>query len=232
MVTPNPLKALYCEETSIPLTPGQVALLCIDLQYLDAAPGYGCFANLTPELQQDLHYYFSRLSETVLPQIQQLQQCFRQAGQEVIHVRIQSLTQDGRDRSLEHKRIGLNVPPGSKEAEFLPEVAPVGDEIVISKTASGVFSVTNLNYVLRNLGISQLVIVGVFTNECIENAVRAAADLGYVVYVPHDGTASVHPDIHQGALEVMRHTYAEIVSTAGVIDQLQLLSAPMATPVS
>ena len=59
-----------------------------------------------------------------------------------------------RDRSLEHKRLGLFAPPGSKLAEFIPAVAPQGDEIVIEKTASGVFISTNIEYILRNLCVS------------------------------------------------------------------------------
>jgi nicotinamidase-related amidase len=73
---------------------------------------------------------------------------FRSYGLEVIHTRIQSLTQDGRDRSPGHKRLGLQAAPGSKESEYLPQVAPVGDEIVMNKTASGVFVSTNMEYVL------------------------------------------------------------------------------------
>lgn len=228
MTSPNPLDQLYGGEEFPPLQPGSVALLCIDIQYLDAAPGEGCFAHLTPELEQSLAYYFNRLETTVLPKVQQLQVGFRQAGQEVIHTHIQSLTQNGRDRSLEHKRIGLQAAPGSREATFLPSVAPQGDEIVIPKTASGVFSCTNLDYVLRNLGITQLVVVGVFTNECVETTVRVAADRGYLVYVPEDGTAAVQPDLHHHALAAMSHTYGYITTAEAILTQLQSVGLPAA----
>jgi nicotinamidase-related amidase len=230
MSSKNPLKRLYDGGEFPPLQLGQVALLCIDIQYLDAAPGHGCFANLPAGLEPDLAYYFDRLDHTVVPNVQKLQTGFRQAKQEVIHTRIQSLTQDGRDRSLEHKRLGLHAAPGSKEAEFLPAVAPQGDEIVIPKTASGVFSCTNLDYVLRNLGMTQL--VGVLTSECVETAARVAADRGYLVYIPADGAATVHPDLHQDALEAMRHTYACITSTDEILSQVHGLSATVHASVS
>jgi nicotinamidase-related amidase len=85
-------------------------------------------------------YYFNRLETQVLPNVRRLQDAFRAVGLEVIHTRIQSLTMDGRDRGPGHKRLGLHAAPGSKEAEFLEIVAPQGDEIVINKTASGVFT--------------------------------------------------------------------------------------------
>ena len=97
------------------------AILCIDMQYLDAARGHGVFADVEasgvpPEAQE---YYFDRLKYVVLPNVRRLQDAFRSRELEVIHTRIQSLTRDGRDRSAGHKRLGLHAPPGSKEAEFL-----------------------------------------------------------------------------------------------------------------
>jgi nicotinamidase-related amidase len=140
----------------------------------------------------------------------------------VIHARIQSLTNDGRERSLEHKRLGIHAAPGSKEAEFLPEVAPKGDEIIIPKSASGIFNSTNIEYILRNLGVEQLVVVGVVTSECVETAVRDASDRSFVVYVPEDGVAAINPEIHEAALKAMHHTYAYVMATAellGMVDE-------------
>ena len=85
------------------------ALLCIDLQYLDAAPGYGVFRDATQSgvSESAQQYYFRRLAEMVLPNVAQLQNGFRQQQLEVVHTRIQSLTRNGRDRSKGHRRIGL-----------------------------------------------------------------------------------------------------------------------------
>ena len=176
----DPLRHAYRE--SITEAPGvtrslehhHTALLCIDMQYLDAARGHGVFADAlasgVPAESQE--YYFDRLKYTVFPNVRRLQDSFRANGLEVIHTRIQSLTLDGRDRSPGHKRLGLHAPPGSKLAEFMPEVAPVGDEIIVNKTASGVFTSTNLEYILRNMGINGLFVVGVYSNECVSTAVR------------------------------------------------------------
>ena len=101
----------------------------------------------------------------------------------------------GRDRSKGHKRLEVHAAPGSAEACFLEEVAPVGDEIVINKTASGVFSSTNLNYVLNNLGISSVYVVGVYTNECVETTVRDACDLGYLVTMVAGQFTEIHDTV-------------------------------------
>lgn len=191
------------------------ALLVIDIQYLDAAPGYGVFANLDHSKmpQQAEEYYFDRLTRVVLPNVRRLQDCFRANGLEVIHTRIQSLTKDGRDRSAGHKRLGLHAAPGSKEAEFLPEIAPKGDEIVINKTASGVFNATNLDFILRNMGITGLFVCGVYTNECISTAVRDACDLGYYTTLIDDACATVTPELHEATIRTLKDRYSRVLTT-------------------
>lgn len=205
----------------------RTALLCIDMQYLDAVRGYGVFSadnqsGLPPEAQE---YYFERLENTVLPNVRRLQDCFREKSLEVVHTRIQSLTQDGRDRGPGHKRLKLHVAPGSKEAEFVEEVAPVGDEIVINKTASGVFNSTNMEYVLRNLEITGLVIVGVYSNECVSTAIRDACDLGFHVTLISDGCATVTAELQNATITTMKDRYARVMTTDEAITELGQLIA-------
>ncbi|WP_017925589.1 MULTISPECIES: cysteine hydrolase family protein [unclassified Thioalkalivibrio] len=200
-----------------------VALLCIDLQYLDAARGHGVFADsvqsgVPPEAQE---YYFNRLEQTVLPNVRRLQDAFREQGLEVIHTRIRSLTHDGRDRSPGHKRLGLHAAPGSKDAEFVEQVAPVGDEIVLDKTASGVFNSTNLHYILRNLNISALFIVGVYSNECVSTAVRDACDLGFYVTLMDDATATVTPEMQKATITTIKDRYARVMTTDEAIREIK-----------
>lgn len=200
-----------------------VAMLCIDVQYLDAAPGYGVFKHLNPAgaLPESERYYFERLQQVVIPNMSYLQEMFRMARLEVMHCRICSLTQDGRDRSAGHRRLNLLATPGSKEAEFMPEVAPKENEIVLDKTASGVFSSTNLHYVLRNLGVRMLYLTGVYTNECVETAARDACDLGYFVTVVEDACATVTPRLHESSLHCLRDRYARIASTEEVVEEMK-----------
>ncbi|MCX4240866.1 cysteine hydrolase family protein [Paraliomyxa miuraensis] len=202
------------------------ALLVIDVQYLDAAPGHGVFADaafsgVPPKAQE---YYFDTLRETVLPNIRRLQDAFRRNRLEVIHTRIMSLTPDGRDRSSGHKRLGLHAAPGSKDAEFLPEVAPEPGEIVISKTASGVFTSTNMEYVLRNLGIRALYVTGVYTNECVSTAVRDGSDLGFHMTLVQDACTTVTPELQAATVRVLRDRYARVLRTKAAVAEIERLA--------
>jgi len=201
---------------------GEVALLCIDMQYLDAAEGHGVFkevihSGVSIETQE---YYFRTLKEYVFPNVRRLQDTFRDRGLEIIHVRIQSLTEDGRDRSMNHKNLRLHAAPGSKEAEFMPEVAPINDEIIINKTASGVFNSTNIEYVLKNIGVKTLFITGVYTNECVETTVRDASDKGFGVTLIEDACTTVTRQLHEFSIATLRDRYARILNTAKAIEEI------------
>lgn len=201
----------------------KVALLVIDIQYLDAAAGFGVFADVAQsgvplEAQE---YYFKRLHHVVLPNVRRLQDAFRDLNLEVIHTRIQSLTNDGRDRSVGHQKLGLHAPPGSIEAEFLPEVAPKGDEIVINKTASGVFNATNIEYILRNLHIDSLYICGVYTNECVSTTVRDACDRGFHTTLVNDACATVTPELHNATISTLRDRYARVLTADEVAKEVR-----------
>ncbi len=230
----DPLRDTYREsithtpEVTHSLETHKTALLCIDIQYLDAAPGCGVFADVdasgVPHEAQE--YYFNRLEQTVLPNVRKLQDAFRERGLEVIHTRIQSLTRDGRDRSPGHKRLRLHAAPGSKEAEFLEIVAPLGDEIVINKTASGVFNATNIEYILRNLGINGLFVVGVYSNECVSTAIRDACDLGFHVTLVSDGCATVTPELQNATITTMKDRYARVLSTEEAVEEIRQVPTP------
>jgi nicotinamidase-related amidase len=202
------------------------ALLLIDLQYHGAHPDHGLLRDqIAAGRRERVDYFADRVARLVVPNARHLQDAFRAAGMEVIHVKTQSLTADGRDRSLEAKQHGTHIPPGSQEGEILAELAPMADEIVFSKTCMSVFNGTNIEYVLRNVGIRNLVVVGVVTGSCVELAVRDAADRGFVSIVVEDATASWSAEMQAAAIDGLRDRAATIMSTAAVVDLVNVLAA-------
>lgn len=198
------------------------AILSIDFQVMSVTPSQGILSDLerygiSPEARLSFLDY---LHNSVLPRVEQLLAFCRTHRVEVVHARIQSLTQDGRERSRGHKELGLHAPPGSKEAEFLSQAAPAADEIVLNKTASGVFAATNLDYVLRNLGVTDLFVMGLYTNECISNAVRHGCDLGYRMTVVEDCCSAVTHDFHRQAVHTLKGRYARVLSAQQVLQEL------------
>src|SRR5262249_26110742 len=83
---------------------------------------------------------------------------------------------------------------------MIPMLAPAADDIVLPKTSSGVFNSTNIDYVLRNLGIETLIVAGIMTDQCVDMAVRDAADRGYLVTCVGDACAAATEERHAAAL--------------------------------
>ena len=135
--------------------------------------------------------------------MQRLQSACRAAGIEVLYTLIENLTADGRDRSLDYKISGINVPKGSWDAKVADAIAPEPDEIVIPKTSSSVFISTNIDYVLRNLGVRQLILCGVVSDQCVESAVRDACDLGYLVTLVPDACATFTEERQQSSVRAI-----------------------------
>lgn len=205
----------------IPLDPAHSALLFVDVQNWTARRDGGEFAGLSPqEMESRYGFFFDQLDRFVIANQQALQRACRGAGIEVMYTVIESLTKDGRDRSLDYKITGFHVPKGSWDAQVLEAIAPGPDEIVIPKTSSSVFVSTNIDYVLRNLGVKQLVIAGFVTDQCVESAVRDACDLGYLVTLVTDACATLTPERHANSLNAIRG-YCRQRTTAELLAELR-----------
>jgi ureidoacrylate peracid hydrolase len=187
----------------IALEPSRTALLFVDVQNYAAHPDGGEFRDLVAAERRRFTYYFERLETVALPNMRQLQRGCRAAGIEVMYTLIENLTADGRDRSLDYKISGIDVAKGSWDAKVCDAIAPGEDEIVLTKTSSSVFISTNIDYVLRNLGVRQLVLCGVVTDQCVESAVRDACDLGYLVTLVPDACATMTPERQESSMRAI-----------------------------
>jgi ureidoacrylate peracid hydrolase len=161
--------------------------------------------------------------ETVLPNIQRLQSACRRAGIEVVYSVIENMTRDGRDRSLDYKISGIDVARGSWDAQIVDEIAPGDDEMVFRKTSSNVFISTNIDYVLRNLGVRSLMVAGVMADQCVESAVRDACDLGYLVTLVTDACTTKTAERHKQSLIGIRG-YCRQRTTEELVSEIEALT--------
>lgn len=187
----------------IAVVPEQTALLFIDVQNYNARPDGGEYREMGLDSDQALErhrYFFEGLEKTVVPNMVRLQKACRERGIEVMYTVIESLTLDGRDRSLDYKITGFNVPKGSWDAQVLDPIRPAGDEMVFPKTSSSVFISTNIHYILGNLGVRFLIVSGLLSDQCISSAVRDACDLGYLVTLVTDACTTFNAERHEHAI--------------------------------
>jgi len=177
-----------------PFEPARTCLLLIDTQnYV-----------WNPDVAQRLPYFDAQVRDVVLPNLRRLIDAFRGAGGEVMYTVMENYTKDGRDRSLDYKLSKFFIAKGSWDAKVLDAIAPGDDDIVLPKTSSGVFNSTNIEYLLRNIGIDTLAVTGFLTDQCVDHTVRDAADCGFYPVCVSDGCATHSAQRHENALNAFK----------------------------
>ena len=224
----NSFRSIYYdgapEPADLDLAWKETALLVIDVQntYL-ARPDR---ATLAPDEQRRYDAwtpFHRRMHDTVIPRTADLLARFRRHGIERLFARIACHTKDGRDRSLSQKKPGFNnvLLPKDEHASQIPDViAPQGDEIVVHKTTDSALTGTNLRLILTNLGISHVVCVGVFTDQCVSSTVRSLADESFDVLLVEDACAAATQELHDHELEIINMIYCHVMSTDELVGYL------------
>ena len=158
--------------------------------------------------------FHTRMRETVIPTVRFLQTTFRERGMQVIHARIACLLEDGLDRSLSQKKPGWNyllMPKDTHASLIVPELAPLLGEIELTKTTDSALTGTNLRLILNNMGIRNVVMTGIFTDQCVSSTVRSLADESFNVIVIEDGCAAATDELHRQELEIINMIYCQVM---------------------
>ena len=192
------------------LTPEKTAVLVVDVQQ----------SEMQPALLKQYPEYAQALNTRMLPGITRLIEGARGAGCEIIYTVIEALTRDGRDIGLDHKLSDIFIPKNSPLAQILPQACRQADDIVLSKTSSGVFNSTNIAYLLRNMGISNVIVSGLLTDQCVDMAVRDGADNGFYMVCAHDACASRTDARHTQALEAFGG-YCRVQSVSEILRDIE-----------
>jgi len=202
-------------EPDVPsLPPDETALLCIDVQ------NYGLALKQTDAENERRAPFYARMRETVIPNLHALQATFRNNGMDVVHARIACLLDDGRDRSLSQKMPGWNnllMPKTSEASQIIPELAPAPGEIVVTKTTDSALTGTSLRLVLGNMGIRNVIVSGIYTDQCVSSTVRSLADESFNVIVIEDCCAAGIDALHQRELEIINMIYCHVLSCAELL---------------
>ncbi|WP_428486553.1 cysteine hydrolase family protein [Rhodopila sp.] len=182
------------------------ALLIIDMQRDFLEPG-----GFGEMLGNDV----GQLRRTIEP-IRALLAAWRQAGGLVMHTReghrpdLADLPPAKRIRGRGITCIGDAGPMGrilvrgEVGHDIIPELYPAAGEPVIDKPGKGAFFATDLHAILRNRGISQIVVTGVTTEVCVNTTVREANDRGYDCLVVADCCGSYFPEFHEMGLRMVK----------------------------
>jgi biuret amidohydrolase len=186
------------------------ALIVVDMQnyYLARDSSYHeYFSTLQPGC---LDYIGERCERTVIPGIRLLTEAFRKRSMPVIYLRLCGKEPDRsdlhrffHDTYLKGKRAGFdNVYPLESDpfADVVAGIAPLPGDIVIDKTTFSPFTRTDIDSVLRGLGVATLVFAGLSTSQCVETTARDASDRDYQVIHIEDAQADYDELSHTSSL--------------------------------
>ena len=100
--------------------------------------------------------------------------------------------------------MGRLLTKGEPNWDIIDELYPVDGEIVIDKAGKGAFGQSNIHIVLKNLGVTHLVITGITTDVCVHTIMREANDYGYWCIVLKDGVGATDQGNHEAALKSIK----------------------------
>jgi biuret amidohydrolase len=164
----------------------------------------------------------------IVPATARLLRAARASGIRVVHATI-SLRADRAGLTINNRMMAISVKDpgqvleGSESAQLLPELGPEPADIVCNRIHGLTpFTGTELDPILRNLGVRTIVPVGVSVNEALLGTCISAADLGYRIVLPTDAIAGV-PEEYSDA--VVGNTLALLANLATVDQVIDAWSA-------
>jgi nicotinamidase-related amidase len=116
----------------------------------------------------------------------------------------------------------LLLPKDEQASQLVPELAPRGDEIVVAKTTDSALTGTNLRLILHNLGIRNVICVGIFTDQCVSSTVRSLADESFNVLVLEDCCAAGTDALHEQELAIINMIYCHVMTAAELTAMMRL----------
>jgi biuret amidohydrolase len=157
--------------------------------------------------------------EQVIPNGARVCSAARAAGASVVHC-VYERRADGRGSNTNARlfaallKAPVRLEAGADVARLVPEFGPEDSDIVLTRMHGlNPMAGTDLDPVLRNLGVTTLVVLGVSVNVAITNLVMDAVNLGYQVVLVRDAVAGVPVDYADAVIDNTLSLLATVVTT-------------------
>ncbi len=164
----------------------------------------------------------------MVPSLARLLPAARAAGVQVVHCTAYRRA-DGKGANhnarlfMGVRRSPVALLPGTPEVEVVPALGPEPDDLVLTRTHGlSPMAGTDLDPVLRNLGVSTIVVTGVSVNVAITNLVMDAVNLGYDVVLPRDAVCG----LPQAYADAMIDNTLALLAAVTTTDDLVAIWAP------
>lgn len=153
--------------------------------------------------------------DEVIGRASALIEAFRRAGRPIVLVNVAGSPPGRTDRGSGNRQA---FPDGF--TELIPELGQQPEDIVVTKYARSAFSGTGLTERLRDLGVTQVVVIGIATSIGVQLTARSAHEDGFSVALPVDAMTDLDSAAHDHSVSQVFPTIAETGTTD---DLLRLL---------
>jgi len=114
---------------------------------------------------------------------------------------------------FELKLWGDHAIKGSPESKIIDELKPRDGDYVIYKRRYDGFMFTDLDMLLRELGVDTVILTGIHTHICVQNTALGAFYRGYKVIVPRDCVAAFSDEWHEYGIKYMKEFIGAKITT-------------------
>ena len=152
-------------------------------------------------------------ARTIIPNIVEVLTGFRKKRYPVFHI-LRVHRRDGSDVEITRQELFRKHPfavEGTHGAAVIDELSPLAGEYVIRKIRMSAFIGTELDLMLRNIGIEELVIAGIQTPNCVRTTVFDAIAYNYPVILITDAIGAQSDDIHEANVRDMANIGVRIM---------------------
>jgi len=157
-------------------------------------------------------------AEAIIGSVRKVLEAFRSRHLPVFHV-VRVHRRDGSDVEITRRERFRTEPfavRGTRGAEIIDELAPQDGEYLIPKVRMSAFLFTDLDQLLRALGVDTLVVVGIQTPNCIRTTVYDAMAYGYSTVLVDDAISARTPEIHRANMRDMEDVGIGIIESAEI----------------
>ena len=218
----------------LPIEPQSTALVVVDVQRYGIDPSAHLAKMVREHNAQTFEDFIGRV-QAMMANIEMLLSAFKNEDRRVVYTRHGALLPDQSDliarrqsrEALAGQAQGSHMPcKGQPGHEIDHRVSPRPGDLVLDKNTSSAFHSTAIDMLLRNMGVTTLVMTGFAADMCVLATAMDAADRGFHVIIAADACATLDPGSAEAVQILFGRVYGYVMQTQDIVNWMETGERP------